>query len=98
MTCYVSGLAAFSEACDDSFHKEFKILLYVDSTGCSSCRLKLFEWKQLVEEANSLFPDKLGFLLYFQPKEVKNIDFLFVKDQFIHPVMTSLNSLDGDVN
>jgi hypothetical protein len=27
--------------CDEIFLKEFKILLYVDSAGCSDCRLNL---------------------------------------------------------
>jgi len=84
--CYVSGLETFPEKCDEYFHKEFKILFYVDSTGCSSCRLKLFEWKQLVEEVDSLYPGKVGFLLYFQPKEIKDIDFLFLRDRFDYPV------------
>ena len=29
LPCYVSGLETSPESCDDSFHKEFKILLYV---------------------------------------------------------------------
>ena len=61
--CYVLGKDTLPELCDACFHRAYKILLYVDSTGCSSCRLRLFEWKQLMEEANNLFQDKAGFLL-----------------------------------
>jgi len=57
--CYVAGKATQSEFCDDWFQKDFKILMYVDSVGCSGCRLKLFEWKQLMEEADSLFSSKI---------------------------------------
>ena len=39
--CYVSGKDTLSELCDEMFRKEFKILLYVDSAGCSDCRLTL---------------------------------------------------------
>ena len=95
MPCYVSGLETFSEVCDDYLHKEFKILLYVDSTGCSGCRLKLFEWKQLVEEAERLYPGKVGFLLFFQPKEIKDIDYLFVRDRFDNPVFMDTG---GEIN
>ena len=84
--CYVSGQETLSEFCDDCFHKEFKILLYVDSTGCSSCRLQLFEWKQLIEEVDSLFQEKVGFLLFFQPKNLSDIDFLYIRDGFDYPV------------
>ena len=93
--CYVSGLETVPEICDDYFHKEFKILLYVDSAGCSSCRLKLFEWKQLMDEAAGLYPEKVGFLLYFQPKDVKDIDFIFVRDRLEHLVFMDTG---GEIN
>ena len=95
LPCYVSGLETFSEVCDEYFHKEFKILLYVDSAGYSSCRLKLFEWKQLIEEADSLYPGKVGFLLFFQPKDIKDIDFLYVCDRFDYPVFMDTG---GEIN
>jgi len=56
LPCYVSDNDTLSELCDEIFRKEFKILLYVDSAGCSSCRLKLLEWKQLIDEAEILYP------------------------------------------
>ena len=92
---YVSGQETLTEFCDDCFHKEYKILLFVDSAGCSSCRLKLFEWKQLIEEANNIFQGKVGFLLFFQPKDLSNIDFLFVRDEFDYPVFIDTN---GSIN
>ena len=95
VSCYVSGLETLSTYCDDFFDRDFKILLYVDSTGCSSCRLKLFEWKQLMEEADSLFPGKVSFLLFFQPKKVTDIDFLFVRDRFDYPVFMDTG---GEIN
>ena len=95
VSCFVSGQETLVEFCDDCFHKEYKILLYVDSVGCSSCRLKLFEWKQLIEEANNIFPGKVGFLLFFQPKDLSNIDFLFVRDEFDYPVfIDTINSIN----
>ena len=89
--CYVFAKDTLLELCDDCFHKEYKILLYVDSTGCSNCRLKLFDWKQLIEEAEGLFPDKVGFLLFFQPKNLNEIDYLFVRDLFYYPVFMDTN-------
>jgi hypothetical protein len=44
--------------------KDYKILLYVDSTGCVSCKLKLFIWIANIEEMGS----KVDFLFYFFPK------------------------------
>ena len=93
--CYVLGKDTLPEFCDDNFHKEYKILLYVDSAGCSDCRLNLFEWKQVIEETNNLFPDKVGFLLFFQPKSVAEMTDLFLRNSFEYPVfMDTIGSIN----
>ena len=98
VSCYVSGKDTLSELCSEWFQKEYKILLYVDSAGCSSCRLKLMEWKQLMEEADSLFHGKVGFLLYFQPKNVKEMGYLFLRDQFDYPVFMDTKGAINSMN
>jgi len=55
--------------CINITNLNYKILLYVDSLGCSSCRLKLSEWKQIIAEADSLFSGEVDFLFFFQPKK-----------------------------
>jgi len=80
--CYISGKDTLLDFCYENFHKEYKILLYVDSVGCSSCRLQFAEWKQLIEEADRLFPKKVGFLLYFQPKNIKEICKLYENENY----------------
>jgi hypothetical protein len=60
--------------------------------------LKLFEWKQLMEEADSLFQGKVGFLLYFQPKNVKEMGYLFVRDFFDYPVFMDTNGVINSLN
>lgn len=89
-----------TKLCEGLFDSEYKVLLYVDSTGCSSCRLRLFEWKHLIEEADSLFPGKLNFLLYFQPKEGNSRDlaFLFQRDHFDYPVFLDVNNRLDSLN
>ena len=96
--CYVSGKDTLPELCKEGFGKEFKILLYVDSAGCSSCRLKLFEWGQLMEEADSLFQGKVGFLLFFQPKSVKEMTYLFLRNRFDYPVFMDISGTINDLN
>jgi hypothetical protein len=98
ISCYVSGKETFSEICDEWFQKDFKILMYVDSAGCSDCRLKLFEWKQLMEEADSLFQGKVGFLLFFQPKSEREMTLLFARDKFDHPVFMDINGTINRLN
>ena len=96
--CYVSGKDTLSELCNQYFQKEFKILMYVDSAGCSSCRLKLFEWQQLIQEADSLFQGKIGFLLFFQPKNEREMAYLFTRDRFDFPVFMDMKGTMNRLN
>jgi hypothetical protein len=98
ISCYVSGRETFPEICDEWFQKDFKILMYVDSAGCSDCRLKLSEWKQLMEEADSLFQGKIGFLLFFQPKSTREMTLLFARDRFDYPVFMDINATINRLN
>ncbi len=53
---------------------KYKILTYVDSVGCISCKLQLGKWKTFMEEVNSLGIDSVKFLFFFSPE--KRRDFL----------------------
>ncbi|MDR1373085.1 MAG: hypothetical protein LBJ17_08260, partial [Dysgonamonadaceae bacterium] len=93
VSCSISGNDTMCLA--DLLAKEYKILLYVDSAGCSSCRLKLSDWKQLIEESDSLFQDKLGFVFLFQPKSKKELSILVNVNEFDYPIVVDMtNSID----
>ena len=47
----------------------FKIVYYVDSVGCLSCKLNLRKWKSFMQEVDSLSEDKVSFFFYFHPKK-----------------------------
>ena len=98
VSCYVAGKDALPEYCNEWFQKEYKILMYVDSAGCSGCRLKLFEWKQLMKEADSLFHGQVGFLLFFQPKSTREMAYLFARDQFDYPVFMDISGAINRLN
>ena len=96
--CFVSGKETLTENCDLWFQKDFKILMYVDSAGCSSCRLNMFEWKQLMVEADSLFHGNVGFLLYFQPKNERDMAHLFARTRFDYPVFMDTKDVINRLN
>lgn len=85
-------------ACIDPYNPTtYKVLLYIDSAGCTSCRLKLPEWRQLIAEADSLFPGQMDFLIFYQPKnsDVKELRFLLNQYHFRYPVFMDVeNTLD----
>jgi hypothetical protein len=52
----------------DLYSDNCKIMLYVDSLGCTGSRLKLFEWKKIMRESDTVFARKPEFAFFFQPK------------------------------
>lgn len=69
-----------------NFSKSYRILMFTDSTGCTSCKLKLQTWKYYMQEMDSIAPGSVDFLFYFQPKNKNELIHLFKKENFKYPV------------
>ena len=65
---------------------DYKVVTYIDSVGCTSCKLQLPRWKKLVEEVDSLTNGRVPFLFYFHPKDRKELRYLTRRDDFTYPV------------
>ena len=65
---------------------DYKVLTYIDSIGCISCKLQLFRWKEWIHEVDSLTDGKVPFLFYFHPKDMKELRYLTRRDGFSYPV------------
>ena len=81
-------------ACIDFSNPAYKILVYVDSAGCLSCRLKLTEGKRIIAEADTLFSGQVDFLFFFQPKRMdeRELQLIFRNNGFRHPVFIDTNN------
>ena len=65
---------------------EYKVVTYVDSIGCTSCKLQLHRWKEFLSEVDSLTNGNVSFLFYFHPKDMKELRYFTRRDAFTHPV------------
>ena len=65
----------------------YRIVTYVDSIGCASCKLQLPKWKRLIAETDSLFgKGRLAYVFYFHPKDLRELMYLTRRDAFTYPV------------
>ncbi len=84
----------------DFFFSEshFRIVSYVDSLGCISCKLRLLEWKNLMQELDSLFGKKVSVLFFMHPKIKKPLVQTLKRENFTYPICIdeedSLNKLN----
>ena len=83
---------------------DYKVVTYIDSVGCTSCKLQLPRWKKLVEEVDSLTGGSIPFLFYFHPKDIKELRYLTRRDDFDYPVcldekdeLNQLNRFPADI-
>jgi len=95
---FSNGLSCTSMGKDttsiDLQNDNFKILLYVDSIGCTSCRLRLSEWKKIMNESDSVFFRKPEFVFIFQPKkrDEKELFNILKNNGFRQPVFIDKNN------
>ena len=60
-------------------NKPYKILMYIDDAGCTSCSLKLWDWNDMYEKVfNIIVPDKLSIIILFDGREKEDI-LMYVK-------------------
>lgn len=89
---YPEGLRCYSmlndTVCPDLHTDNYKIVVYADSLGCTSCRLQLPAWKNIMEEADTVFAKKPDFLFFFCPKQRDEKEVLSILqiNAFRHPV------------
>lgn len=65
---------------------EYKIVSYIDTAGCTSCRLKLAEWQRFMNEVNSITSSHTPFVFYLYPKNTKDLLIEFRREAFDYPV------------
>ena len=65
---------------------DYKVVAYVDSAGCTGCKLQLPRWKELIAEVDSLTGGSVPFLFYFHPKDLKELKYLTRREGFVYPV------------
>ena len=49
-----------------------KVLVFVDSIGCTSCKLQLHRWKELIQYTDSITQGTVPFLFFFQSDDKRN--------------------------
>lgn len=83
---------------------DYKVVTYIDSVGCTSCKLQLPRWKQFMQEVDSIVNSNIPFVFYFHPKDMKELRYITRRDAFVYPVcfdemddFNQLNQFPGEM-
>lgn len=77
---------------------EYKIVAYVDSMGCTSCKLHLSEWDNYINNIDSVYPNKVQFLFFFFPKNGRDIYLTLRVERFIYPICIDTLDVLNNIN
>lgn len=75
-----------NDTADFRIKKQYKVLVYTDSTGCTRCRLQLPDWKKFMQQVDSTSTDSVQFLFFFFPKKERGLHEALKADLFTTPV------------
>lgn len=77
---------------------DHKILVYVDSAGCTSCRLQLHKWIEFKRELDSLTNKPVRFLFFLSPKSIIEARYITRRDDFTYPMCIDIEDKLGHMN
>jgi hypothetical protein len=77
---------------------DFKILMYVDSVGCTSCKLQLHKWAGFISEVDSLTGKSVPVLFFFHPKDKRELTYLLKRDGITAPVCVDEEDKINSIN
>ena len=77
---------------------EYKVLVYVDSVGCTSCKLQLPKWKELIAHVDSATNGNVPFIFVFQSKDDRELRYMLKRDNFDRPICIDRNNRFDELN
>lgn len=77
---------------------EYKVLVYVDSVGCTSCKLQLQKWKELIAYIDSATNSNIPFIFVFQSKDDRELRYILKRDNFDRPICIDRNNRFDELN
>lgn len=88
----------------DISSSEYKIVSYTDSIGCTSCKLRLSDWKEFIKHLDSVSAQKIPVLFFLHPLNNREMKLILKQNNFEHPVcldkkdeFNKLNTLPHDL-
>lgn len=76
----------------------YKVLMYIDSIGCTTCKFKLAEWKKFINVADSICRGDISFYFIITPNNLEQIKYKVKRENFTYPICYDLNGEMNKIN
>lgn len=81
----------------------YTIVTYVDSSNCTSCKMRLLRWSDIIHELNSICEENVGFVMIVNSNDNAEVNEIINRDKFLYPIALNgsesfyeINSLPDD--
>lgn len=96
--CLPENIENKSTLSDSLFEKlistKYKVLIYIDSLGCTPCKLQLDEWNQMINETRKI-NESVSFLFYINVNDYKIVEESVRMSMFDYPL---IYDIDNEIN
>lgn len=77
---------------------DYTILMYVDSSGCTACKMNFFDLKGFIEQVKDIKDVDVSFRFYFYPKSYSELKYLLKSYRFDIPVCIDFKNEINELN
>lgn len=77
---------------------DFKIVTYIDSTGCTGCKMKLKEWDSFIDKLKLKSDISLNFIMIISHNNESFVKEIINNNQFLHPYSIEKNNSFFTIN
>ncbi len=88
-----------------AFDADYKIVVYIDSLGCTNCKMKLREWTETMNLYNSAPDTDIDLFMIINAKDVPSLQYILRTYDFEYPVLVDTldsfrktNGIENDEN
>ena len=79
-----------------SSSSEYRVVTYVDSAGCTNCKLRLEQWKKFINQLDTI--GNVPVLFFLHPKNRKELNYILKRDHFTYPICIDENDSLNKLN
>ena len=80
------------------FDADYKIVVYIDSLGCTNCKMKLREWTETMNLYNSAPDTDVDMLMVINTKDIPSLQYILRTYDFDYPVLADTLDLFRKTN
>lgn len=70
----------------DSTSADYRIVTYVDSTGCTQCQMKLERWSFIMDELSTAEDTDIELMVVVKSPKTLDLDYIVKNSNFLHPI------------